>query len=71
MARRFKQAFRTGAMLAFAAAAILAASAGATAARERTAALGNPFPQMEQPVYVAVGEPARPPIGWVDFCIEY
>src|SRR6187549_2591860 len=71
MARRLKQVLRTGAMPAVAAAAILAASAGATAAGERTASLGNPFPPLEQPLYIAVGEPTRPPIGWVDFCIEY
>src|SRR5512145_274541 len=71
MARRLKQTLRTGAMLALVAAAMLAASASVTAARERTASLGNPFPQMEQPIYIAVGEPARPPIGWVDFCVEY
>src|SRR4249920_1697988 len=71
MARRLKQTLRTGAMLAFVAAAMLAASASATAARERTASLANPFPALEQPLYIAVGEPTRPPIGWVDFCIEY
>ncbi|HET8972114.1 MAG TPA: transglutaminase-like cysteine peptidase [Pseudolabrys sp.] len=67
MARRFKQTLRTGAMLALVAAAMLAASASVTAARERTASLGNTFP----PLYIAVGEPTRPPIGWVDFCVEY
>ena len=71
MARRLKQTLRTGAMLALVAAAMLAASASVTAARERTASLGNPFPQLEQPLYIAVGEPTRPPIGWVDFCVEY
>ena len=71
MARRLKQTLRTGAMLAFVAAAMLAASISATAARERRASLGNPFPQLEQPLYIAVGEPTRPPIGWVDFCVEY
>ncbi len=71
MAWRLKQVLRTGAMLAVAAAAILAASAGATAAGERTASLGNPFPALDQPLYIAVGEPTRPPIGWVDFCTEY
>ena len=25
----------------------------------------------ERPVFVTVGEATRPPIGWVDFCIEY
>jgi len=71
MARRLKQALRTGALLAVVAAAMLAASAGATAAGDRRASLGTSFPQPERPLYVAVGEPTRPPIGWVDFCIEY
>jgi len=71
MAGRLNQALRTGAMLAVVAAAILAASAGATAAGERTGSLGVSLPPPERPLYVAVGEPTRPPIGWVDFCIEY
>ena len=71
MARRLKQTLRTGATLALVAAAMLAASASVTAAWERTASLGNAFPQLEQPLYIAVGEPTRPPIGWVDFCVEY
>jgi hypothetical protein len=25
----------------------------------------------ERPVFVTVGEATRPPIGWIDFCIEY
>jgi predicted transglutaminase-like cysteine proteinase len=25
----------------------------------------------ERPLYIAVGEPTRPPIGWVEFCVEY
>jgi len=72
MARRFfKQALRTGAMLAAGAVAMLAASAGTMAAGERTSSLGSPLPPPERPIYIAVGEPTRPPIGWVDFCIEY
>lgn len=71
MARRLKQALRTGAALAVVAAAFLATSAGATAAAERTGSLGLFRPIPERPVYVAVGDAARPPIGWVDFCIEY
>jgi predicted transglutaminase-like cysteine proteinase len=71
MARRFKQALRSGAALAVVAAAILAATAGETAAAERTGSLGLFVPRPERPIYVAVGETARPPIGWVDFCIEY
>ena len=71
MARRFKQALRSGAMLAVVAVAMLAASVGTTAAGERTASLGSPLPPPERSIYIAVGEPTRPPIGWVDFCIEY
>jgi predicted transglutaminase-like cysteine proteinase len=71
MARRLKHALRTGALLAVVAAAVLAASAGATAAGERRASLGATFPSPERPLYIAVGEPTRPPIGWVDFCIQY
>jgi predicted transglutaminase-like cysteine proteinase len=71
MARRFNQALRNGALLAVVAAAVLAASAGATAAGERRASLSATFPSPERPLYIAVGEPTRPPIGWVDFCIEY
>ena len=25
----------------------------------------------ERPLYIAVGETTRPPIGWVEFCVEY
>ena len=71
MARRLTHALRTGALLAVVATGLLAASAGATAARERKASLGASFPAPERPLYIAVGEPTRPPIGWVDFCIEY
>jgi predicted transglutaminase-like cysteine proteinase len=71
MARRLKHTLRAGAMLAVVAAAILAASAGATAAGERTGSLGVSLPPPQRPLYVAVGEPTRPPIGWLDFCIEY
>ncbi|MGE5165040.1 MAG: transglutaminase-like cysteine peptidase [Sphingobacteriales bacterium] len=71
MAGRLNQALRTGAILAFVAAAILAASVEATVAGERTGSLGVSLPPPERPLYVAVGEPTRPPIGWVDFCIEY
>jgi len=70
MARRLAQTLRTSAILAVAAAALLAVSAGAATAGERMASLGAPLPSIGQPVYVAVGEPTRSPIGWVDFCIE-
>ena len=68
MARRFKQALRVASVLALASLATVAASTVA-AAGEYTASLG-PF-EPESPVYATVGEPARAPIGWVDFCIEY
>ena len=70
MARRLSKGFRTGATLAAAAAVMLAVSITTAAAGERTASLGPAVPTVEQPLYIAVGERARSPIGWVDFCIE-
>jgi len=40
------------------------------AAAEDVAA-GQPVPSAEPPPAMKVGEPTRPPIGWVEFCIEY
>ena len=71
MGGRFKQACRTGGALVIAGAAALAVSAGGSAAGDRNAALGGAMAPNERPVYVAVGEPARAPIGWVEFCVEY
>ncbi len=68
MARRFKQALRVASVLVFASVATMAVST-AVAAGEYTASLG-PF-EPESTVYATVGEPTRPPIGWVEFCIEY
>lgn len=70
MGWRFKQTLRTGRVLLITCGAVLAASAGATAANERTASLGG-FSANEQIVFVAIGEPTRAPIGWVEFCVEY
>jgi predicted transglutaminase-like cysteine proteinase len=70
MGGRFKR-FPTGGMLVMACAAALAASAGGSAASERTAFYGGQPAQHERLVYVAVGATTRAPIGWVEFCIEY
>ena len=70
MAGRFKQALRVASVLVLAGVAAFGTSAGA-AAGERTASLGGALATAERPVYVIVGETARPPIGWIDFCIEY
>ena len=70
MGRRFKLSLRSGSALAVACAAALAASAGGSAAGERVAAI-NPGQSVERVIYVAVGEPTRAPIGWVEFCAEY
>ena len=37
------------------------------------AALATPTAKAanDQQLYIAVGAPTRPPIGWVDFCVEY
>jgi predicted transglutaminase-like cysteine proteinase len=70
MGGRFKQTLRTSCALLVVAAA-LAASAGTAAGSERTASLGGYATTSERPVFVAVGETTRPPIGWVEFCVEY
>ena len=70
MGWRFKRTLRTGCVLAMAGVAVLADTAGASAANERTASLGG-YSANEHIVFVTVGEPARAPIGWVEFCIEY
>ena len=71
MARRFGQALRASALLVLAGVAILAAPAGRASAAETTASLGGSSAIDERSVYAVVGEPTRPPIGWVEFCIEY
>jgi len=71
MGGRFKQALRTGGTLVMAGAAALAVAAGGAAAAERTASLGGASAPSERTVYVAVGEPTRAPIGWIEFCVEY
>ncbi len=40
-------------------------------AGERVASLGGAYLQKEAATYVQVGEATRPPIGWVEFCVEY
>ncbi len=55
------------AMLVMCAAALASGTATAT---ERTGSLGG-APNNERVAYVAVGEPTRAPIGWVEFCVEY
>lgn len=71
MARRFGQALRASALLVLAGVAIVAAPAGRAVAGDTTASLGGSSAIDERSVYAMVGEPTRPPIGWVEFCIEY
>jgi predicted transglutaminase-like cysteine proteinase len=52
---------RSKIVLAAAQAAAMIAVLGAAAAKATT----------EQPIYVAVGDTARPPIGWIEFCNEH
>jgi len=69
MGGRFKQGGRAGGRLAaFAAVAWLAAGSHGVAG-ERTAAQAEPA--FDKPVFITVGEPTRPPVGWVEFCVEY
>ena len=69
MGGRFKQNRRTGGALLVLCAAVLLAAGGPAFAGERTAP--QAFPANERPVYAAVGEPTRPPIGWSEFCLAY
>src|SRR5262249_5523992 len=69
MAGRFKQILRAASALAFASAAVLAASATAVAG-DTTASLGGNPGDSERPVFITVGDVARAPIGWVDFCLK-
>jgi len=50
--------------------AVTAIATGA-AASDRTASLGSGTLPNDRVAYVSVGEPARAPIGWVEFCVEY
>jgi predicted transglutaminase-like cysteine proteinase len=69
MGGRFKR-IATGGLLVMACAAAMAVAAGGATAGERIA-YGGPGNIQERIDYVAVGEAARPPIGWVEFCIRY
>jgi predicted transglutaminase-like cysteine proteinase len=68
MGGRFKQGLPGGGAFILACTAAFAVAAGGASANERTGSLGG---ANERIAYVAVGEPARAPIGWVEFCIEY
>ena len=64
------QRIATGGLLLLAGVAVLAAAAGGAAAGERLA-YGGSVTSHERAVYIAVGDVTRPPIGWVEFCVEY
>jgi predicted transglutaminase-like cysteine proteinase len=66
----FKQGSRR-IVLAFAGIAALAAPAGGAGAAERVALHAGHPANNEPVIYVSVGATARPPIGWIEFCIEY
>ena len=71
MGGRFKRILRTGTALVFVVTAALAVTTtGAASAGERTGSLGAGGGS-DRSVFLAVGEPTRPPIGWVEFCVEY
>jgi len=71
MGWRFKRGLRTSCLLFVTCMTVLAVGMGGTAANERIASLGGSSALNERPVFVTVGEPTRPPIGWVEFCAEY
>jgi predicted transglutaminase-like cysteine proteinase len=69
MGGRFKQVLKTGTALVVVCTAALAVTMVNATAGDRMASLG---PVTNAPAaYIAVGEPTRPPIGWVEFCIRY
>ena len=70
MAGRFKQVLAAGSMLAVVCTTALVVASGAVAG-DRTASLGNGGVPNDRVSYVSIGEPARAPIGWVEFCVEY
>jgi len=69
MGWRFKL-LPSGGLQVIACVAVLAVAAGGAAAGERLA-YGGPPTAHERAAFVAVGDAARPPIGWVEFCIRY
>jgi predicted transglutaminase-like cysteine proteinase len=69
MGRRFEQLLHTCAVAAVACAAALAPPTSSQAADHYPAYTGSLANQ--RAVYIAVGAPTRPPIGWVEFCVEY
>ncbi len=69
MGWRFKR-LPTGGLRVMACVAVLAAAAGGATAGERIA-YGGPVKSHERVTFVVVGEVARPPSGWVEFCAEY
>jgi len=66
----FKRTLRTGSALVLICAAALAVSTATAAADDRTASLGA-MPNNDRAAYIEVGETARAPIGWVEFCVRY
>jgi predicted transglutaminase-like cysteine proteinase len=66
----FKRTLRTGSALVLICAAALAVSTATAAAGDRTASLGA-MPNNDRAAYIEVGETARAPIGWVEFCVRY
>jgi predicted transglutaminase-like cysteine proteinase len=69
MRQRVKQGWRAAGaaiVICTTAFAILPAQAG-----ERGASLGESAAPKEHATYARVGDVTRPPIGWVEFCVEY
>ena len=67
MFKRTHKALRAGGALAFLCIAAVSAQAG-----DRTASIGHAQAnRSEQASYATVGDVARAPIGWIEFCVEY
>jgi len=70
MDKRTKR-LRASAAFIFALTAAFALTITATSATERTGSLGAGGGAINHAAFIAVGEPTRAPIGWVEFCVRY
>jgi predicted transglutaminase-like cysteine proteinase len=62
---------RASAAFIFAITTAFALTITATSATERTGSLGAAGAAIDHSAFIAVGEPTRAPIGWVELCVRY
>ena len=69
MFKRTHQGLRAGSVLLFA--CVTAFAATGAQANDRTGTIGHANAQVPHASFASVGDETRPPIGWVEFCVEY